>query len=503
MPQALRLHPRDPVAVALGDLRAGEELTDFDIAVKEHVPRGHKVALSAVAAGAPLHKFGQVIGRTTTDIAAGAWVHTHNLEAVHEGEETESAADLPSPSTTANDALTFDGYRRPDGRVGTRNYVGILTSVNCSATVARMVAQRAERELLPRFPNVDGVAALTHASGCALPAEGEALPTLRRTLGGYARHPNFAGVLFLGLGCEGNQIDPLLEDQGLSVGDTLQWFNIQDAGGTRASVSRALEHVERLLEIADRSQRETASAEHLVLGLQCGGSDAFSALTANPALGVASDRLVAAGGSVILAETPEIWGAEHLLLSRARSPEVATKLRDRLAWWQDYVAQSGGELDNNPSPGNKEGGLTTILEKSLGAVAKGGSSALEDFLLYAEPLATKGLAFMDSPGYDPASATGQIASGSTLVCFTTGRGSVSGFKPAPCLKLATNTEMYERMQDDMDLDCGPVLDGVSVEEMGERVLQLVLETASGKETASEELGFGDAEFVPWQPGAVL
>ena len=308
-------------------------------------------------------------------------------------------------------------------------------------------------------------------------------------------------MVLIGLGCESNQIDPFLEDQGLAASETLHHFNIQDAGGTRASISKGMEQVESLLEMASRSCRQAVSAAHLTLGLQCGGSDAFSALTANPALGVASDKLVAAGGSVILAETPEIWGAEHLLLRRTRDPEVAKKLMRRLEWWQRYVADSGGELDNNPSPGNKAGGLTTILEKSLGAVAKGGSTPLEEFLFYAEPMTKKGLAFMDSPGYDPCSATGQIASGSTVVCFTTGRGSVSGFKPAPCLKLATNSEMYERMAEDMDLDCGPVLDGTSVEEMGVQILDLVLETASGRSTASEELGFGEAEFVPWQTGS--
>ncbi len=502
MAETLRLHVDDGVVVALSDLAAGTALAGEDVVLREPVARGHKVATRAVRAGELVRKFGQVIGEATCDISAGDWVHTHNVAAIARPGETEIGTELRELAPGER-GYSFEGFVRADGKVGTRNYVGILTSVNCSATVAKMLAQKAERELLPRYPGVDGVVALTHGSGCALPAQGEALPTLRRTIGGYARHPNFAGTLLIGLGCEGNQIDPLLDDQGLAASDTLHHFTIQDVGGTRASVRRGMEQVEGLLEIASKAQRETVSAEHLVLGLQCGGSDAFSALTANPALGAASDQLVAAGGAVVLAETPEIWGAEHLLLRRARSKEVADKLVRRLEWWQDYVAQSGGELDNNPSPGNKEGGLTTILEKSLGAVAKGGSTPLEDFLLYAEPLETKGLAFMDSPGYDPCSATGQIASGSTVVCFTTGRGSVSGFKPAPCLKLATNSQMYAHMEEDMDLDCGPVLDGVSVEEMGQHILDLVLATASGQETASEELGFGEAEFVPWQPGAVL
>ena len=404
----------------------------------------------------------------------------------------------------AGDVATFEGIVRADGRVATRNYLGILTTVNCSASAARFIAEQFRGGALAEFPNVDGVIALGHGTGCGMGIDGEPMNLLRRTISGYARHPNFAGVLVLGLGCETNQISGLLQAEGLEESATLTTMTIQDTGGTTKTVREGVARLKAMLPAANDVRRQTVPASHLTLALQCGGSDGYSGITANPALGACVDLLVRHGGTAVLSETPEIYGAEHLLTRRAASREVGEKLVERIRWWEDYTARTGGEMNNNPSPGNKAGGLTTILEKSLGAVAKGGSTNLVDVLRYAEPITKKGFVFMDTPGYDPVSATGQVAGGANIICFTTGRGSVFGCKPAPSLKLATNTPLFHRMEDDMDIDCGPIADGeASVAEMGERIFKLVLDTASGKQTKSEILGFGEDEFTPWVLGAVM
>lgn len=395
---------------------------------------------------------------------------------------------------------TFDGYVRDDGRVGTRNYVGIVTSVNCSATVAKLIAREAERRL-GSFPNIDGVVALTHGTGCGMTVAGEGPDLLRRTLRGYAEHPNFAAILAIGLGCEVNQLDSLDLTSGPSPATAM---TIQEAGGTTAAVRKGLDELAKLMPAADAARRTAVPASRLILGLNCGGSDGYSGITANPALGAAVDLLVGCGGTAVLGETPEIYGAEQLLIARASDPGVAATIRDLIAWWEKYAEQSGGTLDANPSPGNKAGGLTTIAEKSLGAVAKGGSTALRAVYRYAEPVTDTGLVFMDTPGYDPVSVTGIVAGGAQVVCFTTGRGSVFGGKPAPSLKLCSNTGTYRRMTEDMDVNCGEIADGTAtVAEMGQRIFDLVLATASGRRTASELLGFGEEEFAPWQLGAVL
>jgi altronate hydrolase len=472
----LLLQPDDDVAVALRDLPG--------------VPRGHKVAVRDLASGAPIRKYGQLIGVATAPIAAGEHVHTHNLGmGPHDrdyafGTDVTEVEPVPAPAH-------FQGIRRPDGRVATRNYIGILTSVNCSATVARMIASRASTD---GFPNVDGVVALTHGTGCGMAADGDGIRLLRRTLNGYARHPNFAAILVIGLGCEVNQLT------GFDLPEGTPTMTIQELGGTSATVRRGLEVIRELLPAANAVTREPVPASELVLGLQCGGSDGYSGITANPALGAAADLLVRHGGTAILAETPEVYGAEHLLTRRAVSRAVGERLIERIHWWESYAES----MDNNPSPGNKAGGLTTILEKSLGAVAKGGTTPLTAVYEYAEPVTERGFVFMDTPGYDPVSATGEVAGGANLICFTTGRGSVYGCRPAPSLKLASNRETYRAMAEDMDVDCGAILDGeVTVAELGEQIFQLVLEVASGRKTASEELGFGDEEFAPWQLGAVM
>ncbi|MGA0602029.1 UxaA family hydrolase [Caulobacter sp. KR2-114] len=500
-PNALRLNGADNVAIALRRIAAGERIGHEATTAIEAIGNGHKVALAAIAAGQPVLKYGQVIGVATADIAAGAHVHSHNLGL--SGLRQDAAA---APAWSRQEpARSFQGYRRANGKVGVRNYVGILTSVNCSSTVARHIAEAAERTgLLAKFPNVDGVVPITHASGCGMAASGDGFEVLRRTLWGTGANPNFGAVLLVGLGCEVIQIARLKADYGLVEDDSFQTFTIQEVGGTRRAIAEGLERLAGLLAVADRARRSDIPAGELVLGLQCGGSDGWSGVTSNPALGVASDRLVALGGTVLLSETPEIYGAEHLLYARARTPEVSGKLRARLDWWEDYTRRNGAEMDNNPSPGNKAGGLTTILEKSLGAVAKSGASPLNDVIEYAEPVRERGLVFMDSPGFDPCSATGQVASGATLIAFTTGRGSAFGCKPSPSIKLSSNSELYARQADDIDIDCGPIATGAAtIEEKGAEILDYLLQVASGAQSQSEALGYGGAEFVPWQIGAVM
>jgi altronate hydrolase len=504
----LLLHPDDDVAVARTALEAGLNLQadEEPLLLLADVPAGHKCALRDLDTGAPIRKYGQVIGFATRPIRRGEHVHSHNL-AFGEFDRTHqvSTANVPD-HVPIDEPAGFDGYVRPDGRVGTRNYLGIVTSVNCSATAARAIARQVETSgVLADFPHVDGVVALTHDLGCGMAGAGnEGFQVLRRTLAGYAAHPNFAGILMLGLGCEVNQVHELTAQARESATAPIRSMTIQDLGGTRRTVAAGFEALMDMLPDANALRRQPVPAAELAMAMECGGSDAWSGVTANPALGAAADLLVRHGGTAVFGETTEIYGAEHLLTSRAATPEVAEKLLERIRWWEKHVQADGSSIDNNPSPGNKAGGLTTILEKSLGAVAKGGTTALREVVQYAEPLRSKGLVFMDTPGYDPVNATGMVAGGATVLCFTTGRGSAFGCKPTPSLKLATNTALYRRMGEDMDLDCGPVATGeVTVEEMGRRIFDLVLDVASGRRTASEELGYGDEEFVPWQLATTL
>ena len=499
----VRLDPADNVVMAIRPLAAGAGVEGP--ATTALVPRGHKIATVPIAKGAPVLKYAQVIGYAAGDIRPGDHVHGHNLAFRNTEHAYEFSTDLRPVAPVADDARdSFMGYRRANGRVGTRNYIAVLTSVNCSATAARKIAAAFGPEQLAAFPNVDGVAAFVHGTGCGMAGDDEGFGALQRVMWGYARHPNVAGVLMVGLGCEVNQIDWLLEAYGVEKGPMFQTMNIQDVAGLRRTVELGIDKVGAMLPLADAAVREPCPASELMVALQCGGSDAWSGITANPALGHACDLLVAQGGTGVLAETPEIYGAEHLLTRRAFTPEVGQKLVDRILWWEDYTARNRGSMDNNPSPGNKKGGLTTILEKSLGAVAKGGTTPLTGVYKYAEPVTERGFTFMDSPGYDPASVTGQIASGCNLVAFTTGRGSAFGAKPAPSLKIATNSEMYERMTEDMDLNAGRILtDGASIEQTGREIYRMLLRVASGEQTKSEAQGLGDFEFVPWQIGAVM
>lgn len=505
-PHVTRLHEDDNVAVAITAVGVGATLKPFQVATVDAIPQGHKIALRPIAAGEAVIKYGQIIGNASETIAPGAHVHTHNLSMAEFDRDYAYGRDARMPDRTAGaDRPTFAGLRRADGRCGTRNYIGIVTSVNCSASAARMIAQEAERSgLLADFPNVDGIVPIAHGAGCGINTDNESFAKLQRAIWGTAMHPNFAGVLMVGLGCETNQISSMLDKYGTPDETRFSHFSIQQVGGTRKTVDEGLRRLQPLLERADAARREAVGLEHLIVALQCGGSDGLSGITANPALGRAVDTLVARGGSAALAETPEIYGAEHLLTRRAASPEVGEALVALIKWWEGYAAQHDATMDNNPSPGNKRGGLTTILEKSLGAVAKAGSTNLMGVYGYGEPITARGLVFMDSPGYDPMSITGQVASGCNLVCFTTGRGSCFGSKPAPTIKIATNTSMFERMRGDMDINCGTIADGdESVDEAGARIFAEILEVASGKRTVSEQLGIGDAEFVPWQTYAQM
>jgi altronate hydrolase len=506
----LRLHPNDDVVIARRQLVAGTPLGRGDAKVIGLVPPGHKVAIKAVPARAPVRRYNQIIGFARRDIRIGEHVHLHNLDIGPEhgafARDYAFCADV-KPTRYVEKPATFRGIVRADGRVATRNYIGILSSVNCSATVVRSIADRFRRDIFPQslgdFPNVDGVVALTHGTGCGMDM-GEALHVLRRTLGGYARHANFGAVLLVGLGCETNQISSWLGAEHLKESEQLQVFSIQDSGGTSRAIESGVSRVKELLPTVNHVQREDVPARYLMLGLQCGGSDGYSGITANPALGNAVDRLVAHGGTAILSETPEIYGAEHLLTRRAVSREVGEKLIARIKWWEDYTARNHGEMNNNPSPGNKAGGLTTILEKSLGAVAKGGTTNLVDVYEYAQAVDKHGFVYMDTPGYDPVSATGQVAGGANMIVFTTGRGSAYGCAPSPSLKLSTNTELWRRQGDDIDLNCGGIADGDdSVESAGARIFALILDTASGRKSKSELHGYGQQEFVPWQLGATM
>jgi len=502
-PRSVRLNAADNVAVAVDPIEPGSVI--HGATAKVRIPRGHKMALSALADGQPIMKFGQIIGFAQGAIQPGDWVHEHNVvmhafERDYRFAEDAKKEEILPPNLQA----TFEGFRRANGQVGTRNYIAILTSVNCSASVARFIAEDLNRSgLLDHYPNIDGIIPLVQGGGCAIDVKGEGYDVLKRTQWGYATNPNVAGVLMVGLGCEGFQIGRWKEAYNIVESDTFRTMTIQETGGTKKTVAAGVDAVKTMLPIANKARRETVPASELMLALQCGGSDGYSGITANPALGAAVDELVRHGGTAILSETPEIYGAEHLLTRRASNRAVGEKLVERIKWWEDYTSRNKMEMNNNPSPGNKLGGLTTILEKSLGAAAKGGTTTMTGVYEYAEKVDTKGFVFMDTPGYDPVSATGQVAGGANILCFTTGRGSAYGCKPTPSIKLATNSEIYRKMVDDMDINCGDILDGVSIEDKGKEIFAKVLEVASGTRSKSEELGYGDAEFVPWTIGATM
>ncbi len=497
------LSDEDNVAVAIRNLAKAESLQE--VTTLDEIPKGHKVALQNITSGSAIIKYAQIIGYAKSDISAGQHIHTHNIEFRNTEHQYVFSIDNAEPELLAlSDQATFKGYKRDNGKVGTRNYIAVLASVNCSATAVQHIANAFDQNILADYPNIDGVVGFSHSTGCGLADSGDGYDNLQRVIWGFAQHPNVAGVLIVGLGCEVNQISSLISQSELTRGPLLRTMNIQSVGGHTKTVAAGVARIKEMLPEVNNVQRETCPASALMLALQCGGSDAWSGITANPALGYASDLLVKNGGTAVLAETPEVYGAEHLLTRRATNEAIGKKLIDRIEWWENYVEINGGSMDNNPSPGNKLGGLTTILEKSLGAVAKGGTTRLNGVFRYAEPVDRNGFVFMDTPGYDPASITGEVAGGCNLVAFTTGRGSTYGCKPSPSIKIATNTEMYERMKDDMDINAGTIVtQGASIAQVGQEIFELLLEIASGKQSLSEQHGLGDHEFIPWQIGATM
>jgi len=499
----IRLHPQDNIVVARVDVAIGTEVPAENFVSRSQTPAGYKIAARRIARGEPILKYNTTVGFANADIEPGTMVHSHNTE-FREFDRDYAHATEYRPVELLPDAqrATFRGFVRANGQVGTRNYIGILSTVNCSATVVKKIAEWFTPERLAEFPNVDGVVAFSHSIGCGMEMSGEPMQLLRRTMAGYARHPNLAAAMIIGLGCERNQLKGLMEQEQLAAGPRLHTFIMQDSGGTRRTIEAGIEAVRALLPEANDVRRQPVSASHLCVGLQCGGSDGFSSITANPALGAAVDILARHGGTGILSETPEIYGVEHTLTRRAASRAVGEQLIERIRWWKDeYSVGRDVQINGQVSPGNQVGGLANIFEKSLGSSMKGGTGPLMAVYRYAEPVTARGFVFMDTPGFDPVSATGQIAGGANLIAFTTGRGSMFGSKPAPCIKLATNTPMFRKLEEDMDLNCGEILDGTaSVQEMGQRIFELFLRTASGERSKSELLGLGDHEFVPWQIG---
>lgn len=508
---ALRLHPTDNTAVSRRLIKAGQTVLVDGLAVTavDDISFGHKIALADLQVGDSIRKYGQEIGTAATVISAGSWVHTHNVQANIAAHDIQFSTQLRIPKSPDQSA-TFLGYRRADGRCGTRNYIAVISTVNCSATTAKYVAAELSREDLSDYPNINGVVPIVHKGGCAMEFQGTDHQQLNRTLAGFARHPNVAACLILGLGCETAQAHTLQQEVSLvqlgtakSEADLPLTMNIQEQGGIRKTVKAAVAALREILPAANDVQRQPIPLSELKVAMECGGSDGNSGITANPAVGIASDLLVAHGATSILSEVPEMYGAEHLLTQRAVNSAVGQKLLDRISWWEEYAKRHGGRIDNNPSVGNKAGGLTTIAEKSLGAIAKAGSSPLTAVYQYAELVTESGFVIMDSPGFDPASITGKVAGGAQVVVFTTGRGSCFGCKPSPTIKVATNTPMFRRMNEDMDIDAGIILDGISVEEVGQTIFDRIVATASGQQTLSEQQGIGDEEFCPWLPGPIF
>ncbi len=497
---AIHLHPDDNVAVARVLIPASTELHigGARLTTRDVIPAGHKVALRPIQPGQIVLRYGQAIGRASKPIELGSHVHTHNLGY----EELELAYEFPAgdtpPPRPPAAAPTFLGYVREDGRVGTRNYIAVVAASNCAAHTAETIARSFEEYTFP--PNVDGVVAFPHGDGCGH-AFGPDVDQLRRTLGGVLAHPNVSAAVILGLGCEVNQIDHYL-GPGAPASPRLVGLTLQSSGGTTGTVAAARREIARFIDQAAAEQRREVPASKIVLGLNCGGSDSFSGITANPALGHCSDLLAQIGATPVLAETPEIFGAEHLLVRRARNRLVAEKLLACVHSYKRYLSRFEGSFDDNPSPGNKAGGLTNILEKSLGAVAKGGTSTLVDVYDYAERITAPGFVFMNTPGYDPVSLSGLAAGGCNLIAFTTGRGSAIGFPTIPVVKIATNSDTYRRMSGNMDVNAGLIGDGEkSVQQVGREIFDLVLEVASGRRTCAERLGH--KEFVPWRIGPVM
>ena len=492
------LNNKDNVGVAPMLLPANKKIKS-NLTTLELIPLGHKIAIAKIKKNDFIYKYGQIIGVALKNIDIGEHVHSHNI-IFTEFNRKSKIKKFNDFQNKYPDRLFFNGFKRKNGKVGTRNYVGLISTVNCSATVVKKIADKINNNLdLKKFSNIDGVVSLKHSSGCGMNINGHGMSVLNQTIQGFKHHPNFIKVFVIGLGCECSQIS-LYRDEN----DSVVYMNIQEEGGTRKIIDEVTSQIIKMFPILNKVKRTKNPISELTVALQCGGSDSYSGITANPALGYASDLIIQHGGSTILAETPEIYGAEHLLIERSFDKRIAQKLKNKIEWWKTYTRINNATLDNNPSPGNKKGGLSTILEKSLGAVAKSGTAIMQDVLDYAEPIKKKGLNYMDSPGFDPVSVTGQVASGSNIICFTTGRGSCFGFKPTPSIKIASNTNMYNNLKDDMDINAGTIMDGDSdIKKIGTEIFESIINTASGKLTKSEINEYGDDEFSPWIIGATI
>lgn len=497
------LHANDDVAIARKPVKAGECIVEKNIDVLNDIQAGHKIALRDIAENEPVKRYNQIIGFASKPIKQGEHVHIQNIK-IGDFNRDYAFGSNRQVLAKAVEQRTFQGYRRANGKVATRNYIGIMANVNCSASVVKAIEDHFRGQRLADYPNVDGIVALPNYHGCGINADSYQMSLLHNVLNGYATHPNFAGMLVIGLGCESAQLKDIFAKFHLEPSKMLSYLTIQETGGSQKTIEQGIKIVQAMLDQANCFQREEIPASELVLALECGGSDGYSGISANPALGYAADLLIAQGGTAILSETPEIYGAEHLLTRRAISEEVGQKLVARIKWWENYCSRNDSSMNNNPSAGNKEGGLTTILEKSLGAIAKAGCSDLQGVYHYGETVTDRGLVFMDSPGFDPAACTGQIASGANIICFTTGRGSALGTKPVPCIKIASNNFLWQRQQEDMDINCGDIIEGKeTIAEAGTRIFETILAIASGEQTKSEHYGYGSLEFIPWQPGTMM
>ncbi len=520
---AILLREGDDVAVAKTRIPAGSVLSvaNKEIVLTSDVPAGHKFALHEVREDSAVRKYGQVIGYATAPIHTGDWVHTRNLgfgkgKSAGKGAlelDYEYCSDIPIVEYYGPaQQRTFPGYARTDGRTGTRNYVGLVSTVNCSAYTVQAIADHFRSpEIMKEFPGVDGVVPFSHKSGCGQASGTEDFAQLQRTLAGVADHPNVGAYLLAGLGCEVNQALAMAQNNGLIRSEQIvagrsqlpPMVIIQDEGGIRKAINKGIEETYKLLKRASEAKRTPQPISGLIVGTNCGGSDGNSGITANPALGITGDEFVKHGAGWVLAETSETYGAEHLLTRRAVSKDVGERLVTLMRWWEWYTGVWGATIDGNPSPGNKEGGLTTIYEKSLGAVSKAGSTPLVEVYKYAQRIDKKGFTFMDTPGHDPVSVTGLAAGGCNLIAFTTGRGSCLGFKPSPTLKIATNTTMYNRMEEDMDIDAGVIMNGVPMADVAAQIFEKLIAVAGGQKTKSEAQGLGEVEFAPWLLGPVM
>lgn len=498
----IRLDPADNVVVARVPIAAGTVLAAEGIVALQDIPAGHKIATQAIRKGDPVLKYNTVIGYSGEDAAPGTWMHIHNVLMDAVQKDYRFGADyVPTAYVPESQRAQFQGIVRADGRVGTRNYLGVFITVNCAATVARRIAAYFDEERLADYPNVDGVIPFIHTQGCGMEQTGAPMDLLRRTLKGYIQHANIAGALVCGLGCERNNLERFFEATALETGTLLKTVRMQSLGGTRAAIQEGKTLIQGMLAEANAQQRQPVCAEHLTVGLQCGGSDGFSGLSANPALGRAVDLLVQNGGTAILSETPELYGMEHTLTARARDESVGRAFLDRIHWWLEYTDGRDVQMQGIVGPGNQDGGLSNVIEKALGGAKKGGSSGIEAVYSYGEAVTKRGLVIMDTPGYDPVSATGQIAGGANLIAFTTGRGSCFGSFPSPTVKLASNSATFDHMSEDMDVNCGTVIDGTeTLDQAGARIFETLLAIASGARSNSEALGVGAEEFVPWPLG---